>query len=111
MRPLVWCAVLMIAIYLALLFVTGSQAIQRMRSDEAAAVHLAMTDRLSGLLNRSGLFMELQLLVERAQEEGKDVALLYLDLDGFKEVNDCLWSRHRRPPDPQRFGGAEGADR
>lgn len=88
-RPLVWCAVLMIAIYMALLFVTGSQTLKRMRSDEAAAVRLAMTDRLSGLLNRSGLFMELELLVERAQEEGKDVALLYLDLDGFKEVNDA----------------------
>lgn len=88
-KPLVWCAVLMIAIYMALLFVTGSQTLKRMRSDEAAAVQLAMTDRLSGLLNRSGLFIELQRLVERAQEEGKDVALLYLDLDGFKEVNDA----------------------
>lgn len=88
-RPLVWCAVLMIAIYMLLLFVSGSQALKRMSADESAAVKLSLTDRLSGLANRAGLFIGLQQLVAYAQEQGHDVALLYLDLDGFKEVNDA----------------------
>ncbi len=88
-RPLVWCAVLMIAIYMALLFVSGSQALKRLSEDEAAAVRLSLTDRLSGLANRAGLFSDLQQLVVHAQHENHDVALLYLDLDGFKEVNDA----------------------
>lgn len=88
-RPLVWCAVAMIAIYMLLLFVSGNQALARLSADEATAFRLAMTDRLSGLANRSGLFAGLTDLVIRAQSEGKDVALLYLDLDGFKEVNDA----------------------
>ncbi|WP_165217654.1 putative bifunctional diguanylate cyclase/phosphodiesterase [Affinirhizobium pseudoryzae] len=88
-RPLVWCAVAMIAIYMLLLFVSGNQALARLSADEATAFRLAMTDRLSGLANRSGLFAGLSDLVVKAQSEGKDVALLYLDLDGFKEVNDA----------------------
>lgn len=88
-RPLVWCAVAMIAIYMLLLFVTGSQALSRLRADEAAAVKLSLTDRLSGLPNRAGLFAGMADLVDKAQKDNKDVALLYLDLDGFKEVNDA----------------------
>lgn len=88
-RPLVWCAVAMIAIYMLLLFVSGNQALARLSAEEATALRLAMTDRLSGLANRSGLFAGLRDLVIKAQSEGKDVALLYLDLDGFKEVNDA----------------------
>ncbi|MCO5731821.1 bifunctional diguanylate cyclase/phosphodiesterase [Rhizobium sp. SSA_523] len=88
-RPLVWCAVAMIAIYMLLLFVSGNQALARLSADETAALKLAMTDRLSGLANRAGLFAGLSDLVERARTERKDVALLYLDLDGFKEVNDA----------------------
>jgi diguanylate cyclase (GGDEF)-like protein len=88
-RPLVWCAVAMIAIFMLLLFVSGSQALARLRTDEAAAVQLSLTDRLSGLPNRAGLFAGMAVLVEQAQTDGKDVALLYLDLDGFKEVNDA----------------------
>ncbi|MDO1584337.1 bifunctional diguanylate cyclase/phosphodiesterase [Rhizobium oryzicola] len=88
-RPLVWCAVAMVAIYFLLLFVSGWQALARFRADEAAAVRLSLTDRLSGLSNRAGLFGELEKLIDQAREDGTDVALLYLDLDGFKEVNDA----------------------
>lgn len=88
-RPLVWCAVAMIAIYMLLLFVSGNEALSRMSADEAAAVKLSLTDRLSGLPNRTGLFAGMAELINMAQRDGKDVALLYLDLDGFKEVNDA----------------------
>jgi diguanylate cyclase (GGDEF)-like protein len=88
-RPLVWCAVAMIAIFMLLLFVSGIQALSRLSLDEAAAVKLSLTDRLSGLPNRAGLFAGMAGLVNQAQTDSKDVALLYLDLDGFKEVNDA----------------------
>lgn len=88
-RPLVWCAVAMVAIYFVLLFVSGSQALSRLAADEAAAIRLSLTDRLSGLVNRSGLFVRLSEMVNMARAAEEDVALLYLDLDGFKEVNDA----------------------
>ena len=88
-RPLVYCALAMVGLFFLLLFVSGSNTLNRLKADEAAARHLAMTDRLSGLLNRTGFFGALDSLVAESSGKNKHVALLYLDLDGFKEVNDA----------------------
>ncbi|WP_245480413.1 EAL domain-containing protein [Neorhizobium sp. NCHU2750] len=88
-RPLVYSAVAMVGLFFLLLLVTGTNALNRLRSDEAAARRLAMTDRLSGLLNRTGFFVSLDGLVDEAKRSQQSVVLLYLDLDGFKEVNDA----------------------
>lgn len=53
-RPLVYCALAMVGLFFLLLFVSGSNTLNRLKADEAAARHLAMSDRLSGLLNRAG---------------------------------------------------------
>jgi diguanylate cyclase (GGDEF)-like protein len=88
-RPLVYGALAMVGLFFLLLLVSGTKTLNRLKADEAKARHLAMTDRLSGLLNRTGLFLALDgLVVESAQKAGSAV-LLYLDLDGFKEVNDA----------------------
>ena len=52
--------------------------------------HLALYDTLTGLGNRN-LFMEhLERLIAIAGRREEEVALLEMDLDGFKEVNDRL---------------------
>jgi diguanylate cyclase (GGDEF)-like protein/PAS domain S-box-containing protein len=51
---------------------------------------LAITDALTGLLNRRGFLQELQASISRHQRTGQQAALLYLDLDGFKRINDTL---------------------
>src|SRR3954452_17333954 len=48
----------------------------------------ARTDGLSGLLNRAGFDELLELEVERALRTESPLALLLLDLDDFKSVND-----------------------
>lgn len=88
-RPLVYGALAMVGLFFLLLFVSGSKTLNRLKADEAAARHLAMRDRLSGLLNRAGFFTALDDLVLQSSRGDADVALLYLDLDGFKEVNDA----------------------
>ncbi len=88
-RPLVYGALVMVGLFFLLLFITGSNQLNRLRADEAAARQLALRDRLSGLLNRGGLFGSLDDMVSEAGQRGHHVALLYLDLDGFKEVNDA----------------------
>jgi diguanylate cyclase (GGDEF)-like protein len=74
---------------LATIFAVGLTEMKRLRSDEEAARQLALTDRLSGLLNRAGLFKALESMIDEAKESKSDVAMIYLDLDGFKEVNDA----------------------
>lgn len=49
---------------------------------------MTITDALTGLLNRRGFIQALQAAISRNQRTGRMGALLYLDLDGFKQVND-----------------------
>lgn len=51
---------------------------------------LAYYDRLTGLPNRSLFFDRLQQVVARSLREKTKAALLFIDLDGFKAVNDTL---------------------
>ena len=50
--------------------------------------HHAHHDQLTGLANRLRFTDQLRWAIERAREEVHAVTLLYLDLDGFKPVND-----------------------
>jgi len=52
--------------------------------------NLVLTDPLSGLLNRRGLERDLAREIARAVRSGKELALLALDVDHFKMVNDTL---------------------
>ena len=51
---------------------------------------LALTDPLTGLANRRLLVDRLSMGMVQARRERADLALLYLDLDGFKNVNNTL---------------------
>ena len=52
--------------------------------------HLAHHDPLTGLANRSLLMAQLEQALERARRTETTVAVLYFDLDKFKEVNDTF---------------------
>lgn len=56
----------------------------------ADAVRMARFDPLTGLANRSVLIEGLERAALRAKRHGDSFALFYLDLDGFKDVNDTL---------------------
>jgi len=49
---------------------------------------LAYSDPLTGLANRTGFGPALEHAVRRARRNSTQLAALYLDLDGFKQVND-----------------------
>ena len=84
-----------VAAAVALAIIAGgyiSFAIRRSRSaDEALRVALedqATHDVLTGLPNRRFAFAWLPYALSSARREDAKVAVLYVDLDGFKEVND-----------------------
>ncbi len=52
--------------------------------------HLSNHDALTGLPNRPGAERRIAEMLARARAEGALVALLFADLDGFKDVNDRL---------------------
>jgi diguanylate cyclase (GGDEF)-like protein len=49
---------------------------------------LSLTDPLTGLGNRRAFERDLDLAIHRAQRTGEPIALLYLDVNGLKKVND-----------------------
>jgi len=64
-------------------------ALERKRTEEKLA-YLAHRDPLSGLFNRKLFRERLELAVRNAAGRGSHVAVLLLDLDRFKTVNDSL---------------------
>ena len=64
--------------------------VTELKEAEARVTHMAYHDALTGLANRE-LFQEsLLLAVERARRDHTSIAVLYLDLDNFKELNDTM---------------------
>jgi len=73
----------------ALVLKTLRYAIERKESDQHLT-YLSHYDRLTGLANRELFRDRLHQAMTRAERSGQVIALLFLDLDRFKAVNDTL---------------------
>jgi len=62
--------------------------VEQRRVAEHRVEHLATHDPLTNLHNRRGLYEELSELIYRSQRYRYSSAVIYVDLDGFKHVND-----------------------
>lgn len=61
---------------------------QSLRSSYEISLSMALTDSLTGLHNRRYLEVHLEKLIEKNQTTNKSLAVLLLDIDHFKSVND-----------------------
>ncbi|MBD2329552.1 CHASE2 domain-containing protein [Alkalinema sp. FACHB-956] len=67
-----------------------SKSNEELRQSQNRLSYLANHDPLTGLPNRQYFQEKLQAAIEWAEVNRRQVALLFLDLDGFKQVNDTL---------------------
>jgi diguanylate cyclase (GGDEF)-like protein len=79
----------------ATISIMASQAANRFRGvstieELRRARHMATYDRLTGLLNRQSLMVELDDAINAARRTDTVVGVLFLDLDRFKAVNDSM---------------------
>ncbi|MDX8404700.1 MAG: diguanylate cyclase [Mariprofundus sp.] len=71
-------------------YVGTFQDITKQKENEERLKFLSHHDQLTGLPNRVLFFDRFQQSISAAQRRGKILALLFVDLDGFKSVNDEL---------------------
>jgi diguanylate cyclase (GGDEF)-like protein len=64
----------------------GLTVVHRLRESHEQAI----TDELTGLSNRRHLIERLEETIDAAADNSGELALLLIDLDGFKELNDTL---------------------
>lgn len=83
-------SLLLVFLIVAWLLLRISHSTLRLTEAEAEAQHLANHDPLTGLANRALFDRELADGVIEANLTGRGLALLYVDLDHFKNVNDHL---------------------
>ena len=61
---------------------------ERLRDNVQMSIEMAITDALTGLFNRRYMETHLATLVEQAASRGKPIAVMVLDIDFFKSIND-----------------------
>jgi diguanylate cyclase (GGDEF)-like protein len=128
-RPVVavalWCGLLILPLSYYRLLERLRDAKSALERELNQTVYAATHDSLTDLANRGYFVQRLDELIDSSQRCGEGFALLYLDLDGFKPINDAFGHaagdrvlvevaavlRHcaRRPDLSARLGGDEFA--
>lgn len=77
----------------ALVVLAGTGLVVLSRKRESALRQIALYDDLTGVHNRRGWFTLAEEELRRAERSGAQRVLLFVDLDGLKQVNDVLGHR------------------
>lgn len=62
----------------------------RLEKAESKALHLAYFDSLTGLRNRAYIWNTFDLIKNESSRSGKSFAIIFIDLDDFKPINDTF---------------------
>jgi diguanylate cyclase (GGDEF)-like protein len=75
---------------LLLVVIRTGLSVHSLRALTRERQRLAVTDHLTGLGNRRHLFDVLDAFFAAGEEESRQLAFLFIDLDGFKQINDSF---------------------
>ncbi len=73
----------------AVLNLVRTGIVGRFQQAQREVHHLATTDELTGLINQRGLLETIDELPDRLAGDDVDLAVVYVDVDGLKAVNDA----------------------
>jgi diguanylate cyclase (GGDEF)-like protein len=88
--PIALTSTVAVILVMSFLFKSLVDLVAELETRERSAQHQALHDQLTGLANRTLLEDRLAQAIHRHNRSGEQVALLMLDLDRFKQVNDTL---------------------
>ncbi|MES9981054.1 MAG: diguanylate cyclase, partial [Candidatus Thiodiazotropha sp. 6PLUC5] len=71
-------------------YLAVKEDITEQKAIEERLVEQATHDQLTGLPNRFLAFDRLEQLLQRAKRSDSYVAIIYIDLDNFKNINDTM---------------------
>ncbi|NMN56447.1 diguanylate cyclase (GGDEF)-like protein [Xanthobacter sp. SG618] len=77
-----------VSLLLALTVSALATSLRRSREMERQLERMAITDSLTGLPNRRALDLTLDVEMQRSRRERRELAVLMIDIDHFKRVND-----------------------
>jgi len=88
--PYLTATALLIAFVVIIVTIVTRSMTKRLAASEARAVHSSCHDALSGLPNRSHFHRILSDELEFSKGRNQSTAVVYIDLDHFKDINDTL---------------------
>jgi predicted signal transduction protein with EAL and GGDEF domain/FixJ family two-component response regulator len=71
-------------------FIVLSRDVTERKLAEGRITKLAYFDSLTGLPNRQSFLHRVDREIQRAARDGEQLAVLFMDLDGFKNINDTM---------------------
>lgn len=84
----VGAALLVLVLLFAALAYISLRFMRTLKESELKLVEMAVTDSLTGLLNRRAGMMRIEEELSRQKRSGKRISCLMLDIDYFKKIND-----------------------
>ncbi len=81
---------LVLGLLLYLLGTSRARALEMVEASTAQLRHQALHDSLTGLPNRALILDRIDQMISRSHRWGMPIAVFFLDLDNFKDVNDTL---------------------